>query len=112
MVTGGYHKYEGAEAMKAIGVKALKAKLSEYLRLVKSGEIILITEREEVVAEIHPSRRQSLAPENLDQALSLLAEKEGATLRSELPLSWPGPTAKTIGVSSKELLDSLRKDHK
>ena len=38
--------------MKAVGVKVLKAKLSEYLRLVKAGETVLVTERDEVVAEL------------------------------------------------------------
>jgi len=42
--------------MKAVGVKQLKARLSEYLRLTKAGETILVTERDEVVAELRPAR--------------------------------------------------------
>ena len=30
---------------KVVGVKALKAKLSEYLRAVKAGDVFLVTER-------------------------------------------------------------------
>lgn len=40
--------------MLAVGLKVLKNKLSEYVRLAASGEIILVTDRERVVAEIGP----------------------------------------------------------
>lgn len=40
------------ENMKVVGVKELKNKLSEYLRLVKSGEVVLVTDRGDVVAEL------------------------------------------------------------
>ena len=38
--------------MIAVGVRDLKNRLSEYLRLVRAGEIVLVTDRGEVVAEI------------------------------------------------------------
>jgi antitoxin (DNA-binding transcriptional repressor) of toxin-antitoxin stability system len=38
--------------MKVVGIKELKNKLSEYLRLVKSGEVVLVTDRGDVVAEL------------------------------------------------------------
>ena len=40
--------------MKSVGVKQLKSRLSEHLRLVSSGEIVLVTDRDEVVAELRP----------------------------------------------------------
>ena len=40
--------------MRAVGVKALKNKLSEYLRLVATGETVLVTDRDRVVAELVP----------------------------------------------------------
>jgi antitoxin (DNA-binding transcriptional repressor) of toxin-antitoxin stability system len=42
--------------MRAIGVKVLKNKLSEYLRLVAGGETVLVTDRDRVVAELIPPR--------------------------------------------------------
>ena len=39
--------------MKAVGIKALKDNLSKYLRLVRSGETVWVTDRDEVIAEIH-----------------------------------------------------------
>lgn len=48
--------------MKAVGVRELKDRLSSYLRMVRNGEEILITDRGEVVAELRqPSPRQGLA---------------------------------------------------
>lgn len=38
--------------MKAVGVRELKNRLSEYLRAVKQGEQILITDRGQVIAEL------------------------------------------------------------
>ena len=38
--------------MKVVGIRELKNRLSEYIRLVKSGERVLVTDRGAVVAEI------------------------------------------------------------
>ena len=40
--------------MRAVGLKVLKDKLSEYVRMAASGETILVTDRDQVVAEIGP----------------------------------------------------------
>ena len=40
--------------MRAVGLRVLKNRLSEYVRLAASGETILVTDRERVVAEIVP----------------------------------------------------------
>jgi len=69
---------------KAVGVKQLKAKLSEYLRLVKRGETILVTDRDEVVAELRPARRQPGVPDDLDGLLDALADS-GEITRASLP---------------------------
>lgn len=38
--------------MRAVGLKVLKNKLSEYVRLAANGERILVTDRDRVVAEL------------------------------------------------------------
>jgi antitoxin (DNA-binding transcriptional repressor) of toxin-antitoxin stability system len=38
--------------MKAVGIRELKARLSHYVREVRHGEVILVTDRGEVVAEL------------------------------------------------------------
>jgi prevent-host-death family protein len=48
--------------MKAVGIRELKAKLSEYVRLVRSGEVVLVTDRGEVVAELSPPRTARRSP--------------------------------------------------
>jgi antitoxin (DNA-binding transcriptional repressor) of toxin-antitoxin stability system len=40
--------------MRAVGLKTLKNKLSEYVRLASSGETVLVTDRDRVVAELGP----------------------------------------------------------
>lgn len=39
-----------------MGIRELKAKLSEYIRLIKAGEEVLVTDRGEIVAELVPPR--------------------------------------------------------
>ena len=40
--------------MRSVGLKTLKNKLSEYVRLAASGETVLVTDHDRVVAEIGP----------------------------------------------------------
>lgn len=47
VATGSY-----LENMKVVGIKELKNKLSEYVKLAKSGEVVLVTDRGDVVAEL------------------------------------------------------------
>ncbi|HVZ87784.1 MAG TPA: prevent-host-death protein [Polyangia bacterium] len=42
--------------MRSVGVKLLKNRLSEYIRLAATGETVLVTDRDEVVAELGPPR--------------------------------------------------------
>ena len=99
--------------MKAVGVKQLKARLSEYLRHVRAGETILITDREEVIAELRPAaRRAPRHHDNLDELLDSLAER-GEITRAGLPKGkW---TWKVVGVglpagTAAELLNQIRGD--
>lgn len=96
--------------MKAVGIKNLKARLSEYVRLAKAGETILVTERDEVVAEIRPARRQRVTPEGLAETLDNLAEA-GEITRAALPkIGWqwkPEAVALPAGTA-KRILDEIR----
>jgi antitoxin (DNA-binding transcriptional repressor) of toxin-antitoxin stability system len=42
--------------MRTVGIKVLKNKLSEYVKLAAAGETILVTDRDVVVAELVPPR--------------------------------------------------------
>ncbi len=96
--------------MKAVGVKQLKARLSEYVRLVKAGETILVTDRDEVVAELRPARRQRGPGENLEEILDGLADA-GEITRARAPkLDWTW-RAKGLGLpdgTAMRLLDEVR----
>lgn len=98
--------------VKSVGIKQLKARLSEYLRLARGGETILVSDRDEVVAELGPARRPSPAPNTVDALLDRLAQcgqlSRAARGRSRQP--W---TPKPLGLSKESvnrLLDELRED--
>jgi antitoxin (DNA-binding transcriptional repressor) of toxin-antitoxin stability system len=49
--------------MQAVGIKALKNKLSEYVRVAAAGETVLVTDRGHVVAElVAPRVREGASP--------------------------------------------------
>jgi antitoxin (DNA-binding transcriptional repressor) of toxin-antitoxin stability system len=59
--------------MRVVGIKQLKAKLSEYLREVRRGEVFLVTDRDEVVAELRPPRSAQPPPaDDLERAFEML----------------------------------------
>lgn len=47
--------------MRAVGLKTLKNKLSEFVRIAARGETVLVTDRDRVVAEIVPPREERSA---------------------------------------------------
>jgi len=61
--------------MRAVGLKVLKNRLSEYVRLASGGETILVTDRNRVVAELVPPREGRSAV--LQDALLLEAVRKG-----------------------------------
>jgi antitoxin (DNA-binding transcriptional repressor) of toxin-antitoxin stability system len=98
--------------VKAVGIKQLKARLSEYLRLVKGGETILVTEREEVIAEIRPAHRQPPRADTLEDILDRLAESGELTRSSASKRDWSW-RPRGLGLapgSAAALLDELRED--
>ena len=50
--------------IKSVGVKKLKDQLSAYLREVKNGGVVLVTDRGDVIAEIRSPSLYRYAPEN------------------------------------------------
>ena len=97
--------------MKAIGVRELKAQLSRYLREVQSGEIVLVTDRGRVVAElrapVHATPRESDADRRLRHLAArlplLVREPHDAAAYRPSPLHLPEGTAQAA-------LDAERRD--
>lgn len=100
--------------MRVVGVKQLKARLSGYLRDVRRGEIYLVTDRDEVVAELRPARPTvSAAPED-DMSMtleSLVATGEIAPVRmAKGDWVWRPRGAGLPAGTADALLDELRAD--
>jgi len=95
--------------MKAVGVKQLKARLSEYLRSVKAGEIILVTDRDEVVAELRPPR-QLPPPLESEDTMQSLADAGEITRARQAKGEWSWK-ARGLGLetgAAQALLDEIR----
>jgi prevent-host-death family protein len=67
------------DTMKTVGVRELKNRLSEYIRQVRSGESVLVTDRGEVVAELTPPGHGT-ADGDMPAALRALAKRGLVTL--------------------------------
>jgi prevent-host-death family protein len=65
--------------MKSVGVRELKNRLSEYLRSVRLGESVLVTDRGEVVAELLPPGQAQMDP-SMPAGLQGLAKRGLVTL--------------------------------
>ncbi len=96
--------------MKSVGVKQLKSRLSEYLRLVRSGETVVVTDRDEAVAELRPTRRQPGPADCIEELLDSLAE-QGELTRASVPKRRWKWKVKGLGLpagSARDLLDEIR----
>jgi prevent-host-death family protein len=60
--------------MKTVGLRELKNRLSEYVRQVRQGHGIVVTDRGQVVAELLPPRPAVAAPKGT-RALAALARR-------------------------------------
>lgn len=93
--------------MRSVGLKILKNKLSEYVRMAARGEIVLITDRDRVVAEIvppQPNRGSATEDEFIAKGV-----REGWLTPAKIPPGTPPPPRKPI-MSFKELMADLEQD--
>lgn len=92
--------------MRSVGIKTLKNKLSEYVRLAASGETVLVTDRDRVVAELVPPR-QDRSP-ILADALLANAVREGWLTPPSLRDGQPPP--RVPAASTAQLMAELAAD--
>jgi antitoxin (DNA-binding transcriptional repressor) of toxin-antitoxin stability system len=92
--------------MRSVGLKVLKNKLAEYVRLAASGETVLVTDRDRVVAELSPPRIGRA--ETLMDAC--LAELVRGGLISPPTRPRGTPPGRCPLASAEELLAELRAD--
>jgi antitoxin (DNA-binding transcriptional repressor) of toxin-antitoxin stability system len=97
--------------MIAVGIRELKARLSHYLREVEKGEIVLVTDRGRVVAEV---RTPGSAPQErsaVDRALQRLAEGGGLLLgEPHDPRAYSASPLRTLPGTSTRLLAEEREE--
>lgn len=92
--------------MRTVGLKVLKNKLSEYVRLAAGGEIVLVTDRDRVVAELTPPRAGRA--EWVDDAQLAALVREGV-LRPPLAPRGTVPPRQPV-APTEELLRELAAD--
>ena len=92
--------------MRAVGIKLLKNKLSEYVRLAATGETILVTDRDRVVAELGPP--QAGRAERLDDARLADAVRRG-WVRPPSHAAGPPPRGEPV-LTLDELLAEIDDD--
>ena len=91
--------------MRSVGLKVLKNKLSEYVRLAAGGETVLVTDRDRVVAELRPPQgRSPLASD------AMLAEAMRSGWLSAPLVVREGPPARAPVAPLSEILNDLNGD--
>ncbi len=90
--------------MRTVGLKTLKNKLSEYVRLAAAGETVVVTDRGRTVAEIVPPRKQGR------ESFVERGVREGWLTPAKRPFA-PLPPRKPIpGYTLEQLLADLDRD--
>ena len=86
--------------METVGIRELKANLSHYLRKVKSGEKIIITDRKKEVAVILPKGKESA-----DERLLQLVQRGLAHWSGGKPTGMPSRLQSKGGSVSEAVLE-------
>ena len=92
--------------MRAVGLKVLKNKLSEYVRLAEQGETVLVTDRDRVVAELSPPQK-SRSPMLADAVLAE-AVRQGWITPPSMPSGGPPPRKPVMSL--RDLIRDLDRD--
>ena len=95
--------------MKAVGIRELKARLSQYMREVRRGEVILVTDRGEVVAELRQPGGSVLGETDTERGLRRLAGAGGLVVREPHDASlYRASPVKAKAGTAQRLLDEER----
>ena len=93
--------------MRSVGIKVLNNRLSEYVRLAASGETVLVTDRDRVVAEIGPPREHRSPI--LGDALLAESVRKGWLRPPLLPVAGEPPPSAPV-APLRDLLAELEGD--
>jgi prevent-host-death family protein len=92
--------------MRVVGLKVLKNRLAEYVRIAAAGERVLVTDRDRVVAELIPP--QGGTPELASDARLAEAVRAGWLRPAVLPVGEVPPRAPVAPLA--DLLAELDRD--
>ncbi len=96
------------KSMKTVGIRELKNRISDYLRAVRSGESVLVTDRGEAIAEICPLGYSPL-PKDLPVGLvEMLREGRLTPGAPNDPAAYPLLPPALPGLDASRLLDEER----
>src|SRR5262245_39923340 len=94
--------------MKTVGVRELKNRLSEYIRQVRAGESILVTDRGKVVAELGAPGRGATNGD-VPPAILALARQGLATIGAPSEAVYPAlPRKRRRRMTAAQLLEQER----
>jgi len=97
------------EGMQAVGVRELRAKLSHYLHVAKTGGGVLVTEHGRVIAALGPPAMTEL-PRELAGLQALVARGIAVPGRRKQPGSYPQTGLQSPAGTGQRLIDELRDD--
>lgn len=99
--------------METVGIRELKNKLSAYVRKVEAGDVVLVTDRGRVVAELVPHGWQRPAPD-VHPGLLELVRRDGLRLPTAhvdpALFDQPRPKIDLGGLTVQDLIDWERGD--
>jgi antitoxin (DNA-binding transcriptional repressor) of toxin-antitoxin stability system len=96
--------------LKTVGVKELKNNLSAYLREVRSGATVLVSDRNNIIAELHEPHGRSALGEAVNPLLMSWAESGLVSLPAIEKVSLPVSPVKLRAGTSAELLERDREE--
>lgn len=95
--------------MRTIGVRELKARLSQILREVQRGEVLLVTDRGRVVAELRqPGATTFSTTSTEEQALGRMASGGSLRLAERRVEHYPPSPIRSAAGTANDLLSQER----
>lgn len=96
--------------MRVIGIRELKAQLSRVLRDVQSGDVVLVTDRGQVVAELRRPDASRWTESPQERALARLAAGGQLRVAERTPSAYQLSTVTSRAGLARQLLDEDRGD--
>ncbi|MEZ4456067.1 MAG: type II toxin-antitoxin system prevent-host-death family antitoxin [Gemmatimonadales bacterium] len=96
--------------MRTIGVRELKAHLSQVLKEVQAGESVLVTDRGRVIAELRQPESTGPARGPVERALLKMAADGHLRVGEPTPDPYPPSPLKSPAGLARQLLDAERAD--